>query len=78
MEVLLQPYNMKCDVNIRKNMCANAVLSSGTNMFHEVSERMTKELTTSTPRKNVYANAVLSSARVQIHRVKFSAESAVG
>ena len=36
---------MKCDVNIRKNLYANVVLSSGTNMFQWIFENMTKELT---------------------------------
>jgi actin beta/gamma 1 len=35
---------MKCDVDIRKDLYANIVLSGGTTMFHGVGERMTKEL----------------------------------
>ena len=35
--------NMKCDVYIRKESFANAVLSSGTDVFQEIIERMTKE-----------------------------------
>ena len=36
---------MKCDVDIRKDLHANVVLSSGTAMFAGTGERMTKELT---------------------------------
>jgi len=35
---------MKCDVDIRVNLYANVVLSSGTTMFQEIGERMTKDL----------------------------------
>ena len=35
---------MKSDVNIRKNLYANVVLSSGTKMFQGTVERMTDEL----------------------------------
>ena len=45
----------------RKHTYANAVLSSGVNLFHE----------------NMYAIAVLSSARVWAHGAKLSAQSAV-
>ena len=37
--------NMKCDVDIRKESYAKAVLSSATNMFQRIVERMAKELT---------------------------------
>ena len=37
-------FRMERDVYIRKNMYANAVLSSDTYIFHEVYARMTKEL----------------------------------
>jgi len=40
---------MKCCVNIRKNLYANVVLSSGTNMFQGMVERMTNELTALAP-----------------------------
>merc|ERR1712039_370797 len=36
---------MKCDVDIRKDLCGNVVLSGGTTMFPGIGERMTKELT---------------------------------
>ena len=39
---------MKCDVNIRKNLYVNVVLSSGTTMFQRMWV-MTKELTALTP-----------------------------
>jgi len=35
---------MKCDVDIRKDLYANIVLSGGTTMFPGIGERMTKEL----------------------------------
>ena len=36
---------MKCDVDIRKDLYANVVMSGGTTMFAGIGERMTKELT---------------------------------
>ena len=41
--------NMKCDVYIRKESHAYAVLPSGTNMFPEIFHRMTKEPTALSP-----------------------------
>ena len=35
---------MKCDVDIRKDLYANVMLSGGSTMFQGVDERMTKEL----------------------------------
>jgi len=40
---------MKCDVDIRKDLYANVVLSGGTTMFQGIGERMTKELTALAP-----------------------------
>jgi actin beta/gamma 1 len=40
---------MKCDVDIRKDLYGNIVLSGGTTMFDGISERMTKELTALAP-----------------------------
>jgi len=40
---------MKCDVDIRKDLYANIVLSGGTTMYPGVGERMTKELTALAP-----------------------------
>ena len=40
---------MKCDVDIRKDLYANVVLSGGTTMFPGMGERMTKELTALAP-----------------------------
>eukprot|EP00406_Dinophysis_acuminata_P027464 CAMPEP_0179351936 /NCGR_PEP_ID=MMETSP0797-20121207/75542_1 /TAXON_ID=47934 /ORGANISM="Dinophysis acuminata, Strain DAEP01" /LENGTH=34 /DNA_ID= /DNA_START= /DNA_END= /DNA_ORIENTATION= len=34
---------MKCDVDIRKDLYSNVVLSGGTTMFAGIGERMTKE-----------------------------------
>ena len=40
---------MKCDVDIRKDLYQNIVLSGGTTMFQGIGERMTKELTALAP-----------------------------
>merc|ERR1711964_49966 len=40
---------MKCDVDIRKDLYANVVLSGGTTMFGGIGERMAKELTALAP-----------------------------
>merc|ERR1712232_324159 len=40
---------VKCDVDIRKDLYANVVLSGGTTMFTGIGERMTKELTALAP-----------------------------
>jgi actin beta/gamma 1 len=40
---------MKCDVDIRKDLYANVVLSGGTTMFQGIGERMTKEITALAP-----------------------------
>jgi len=40
---------MKCDVDIRKDLYANIVLSGGTTMFPGIAERMTKELAALAP-----------------------------
>ena len=40
---------MKCDVDIRKDLYANIVLSGGSTMFPGIGERMTKELTALAP-----------------------------
>merc|ERR1712013_289733 len=50
---------MKCDVDIRKDLYANVVLSGGTTMFGGIGERMTKELTALAP-STMKIKAVLS------------------
>jgi len=40
---------MKCDVDIRKDLYANIVLSGGTTMFPGIAERLTKEITALAP-----------------------------
>jgi len=40
---------MKCDVDIRKDLYANIVLSGGTTMFNGIAERLTKEVTSLAP-----------------------------
>merc|ERR1712023_31897 len=42
---------MKCDADIRKDLCANVVLSGGTTMYLGIGERMTKEVTAPPERK---------------------------
>merc|ERR1712146_249519 len=40
---------MKCDVDIRKDLYANTVLSGGTTMYTGIADRMTKEITALAP-----------------------------
>jgi len=40
---------MKCDLDIRKDLYANVVLSGGTTMYEGIGERMTKEVTALAP-----------------------------
>jgi actin-related protein len=40
---------MKCDVDIRKDLYANIVLSGGTTMFDGIADRLTKEITALAP-----------------------------
>jgi len=40
---------MKCDVDIRKDLYGNTVLSGGTTMFEGIAERMQKEITALAP-----------------------------
>merc|ERR1712066_420964 len=40
---------MKCDVDVRRDLFSNVVLSGGTTMFSGIGERMTKELTALAP-----------------------------
>lgn len=40
---------MKCDVDIRKDLYANIVLSGGTTMFPGIAERLHKEMTSLAP-----------------------------
>ena len=41
--------SMKCDVDIRKDLYGNVVLSGGSTMFPGISDRMSKEITTLAP-----------------------------
>merc|ERR1712014_72156 len=56
---------MKTDVDIRKDLYANVVLSGGTTMFQGLAERMTKELTALAPPERKYSvwigGSILSS-----------------
>jgi len=40
---------MKCDIDIRKDLYANIVLSGGTTMYPGIADRMQKEITTLSP-----------------------------
>ena len=40
---------MKCDVDIRKDLYGNVVLSGGTTMFPGIADRMYKEITAHAP-----------------------------
>ena len=40
---------MKCDIDIRKDLYSNIVMSGGTTMFPGIGERMTKEVTSKAP-----------------------------
>jgi len=40
---------MKCDVDIRKDLYANTVMSGGTTMFNQLSDRLQKEMTNLAP-----------------------------
>ena len=40
---------MKCDVDIRKDLYANVVLSGGTTMYSGIADRMSKEITALAP-----------------------------
>jgi actin len=40
---------MKCDVDIRKDLYSNIVLSGGTTMFPGIADRMTKEISSLAP-----------------------------
>merc|ERR1712008_156906 len=43
---------MKCDVDIRKDLYANTVLSGGTTMYPGIADRMQKEITSLAPSTN--------------------------
>ena len=40
---------MKCDIDIRKDLYANIVLSGGTTMYPGIADRMQKEITSLSP-----------------------------
>ena len=50
--VSMKPHNnsiMKCDVDIRKDLYANTVMSGGTTMYPGIADRMQKEITALAP-----------------------------
>uniref|UniRef100_A0A3Q2VL36 Actin, cytoplasmic-like n=1 Tax=Haplochromis burtoni TaxID=8153 RepID=A0A3Q2VL36_HAPBU len=58
---------MKCDVDIRKDLYANTVLSGGTTMYPGIADRMQKEITALAPRAYRYLPAsCLICSRLQI------------
>jgi len=40
---------MKCDVDVRRDLFQNIVLSGGTTMYNGISERLSKEMTSLAP-----------------------------
>jgi len=40
---------MKCDIDVRKDLYSNIVLSGGTTMFTGIAERLSKEVTALAP-----------------------------
>merc|ERR1712157_181294 len=46
---------MKCDVDIRKDLYANTVMSGGTTMFTGIADRVSKEMTTLAPAERKYS-----------------------
>merc|ERR1719232_2260480 len=46
---------MKCDVDIRKDLYANTVLSGGTTMYPGIADRMQKEITALAPSERKYS-----------------------
>jgi len=40
---------MNCDIDVRKELYNNIVMSGGTTMFEGIAERMTKEITKLAP-----------------------------
>ncbi|CAL9098148.1 unnamed protein product [Musa textilis] len=45
----ITPFHMKCDVDIRKDLYGNVVLSGGSTMFPGIADRMSKEITALAP-----------------------------
>merc|ERR1719230_174777 len=45
---------MKCDIDIRKDLYANTVLSGGTTMYPGIADRMQKEITALAPSTTMY------------------------
>jgi len=40
---------MKCDIDVRKDLYANIVMSGGTTMYQGIAERLSKEVTALAP-----------------------------
>merc|ERR1712078_292056 len=60
---------MKCDVDIRKDLYANVVLSGGTTMYSGIADRMSKEITALAPA----SMKVISSRRLSASTASGSA-----
>jgi actin-related protein len=56
---------MKCDVDIRKDLYGNVVLSGGTTMFPGIADRMQKELTALAP--STIKIKILSNIKIALH-----------
>merc|ERR1719473_1493000 len=58
---------MKCDVDIRKDLYANVVLSGGTTMYSGIADRMSKEITALAPASMKVK--IIAPPRAQVLRV---------
>lgn len=57
---------MKCDVDIRKDLYGNVVLSGGTTMFPGIADRMYKEITAHAP-SSMKVKHLLHKIVLQVH-----------
>lgn len=58
---------MKCDMDIRKDLCANVVMSGGSTLFPGIADRMWKELTALLPDMKVTPTLVYLFSAVLKH-----------
>lgn len=62
---------MKCDIDIRKDLYANNVLSGGTTMYPGIADRMQKEITALAPSTMKIKVNIRTTRRLQLKRLKF-------
>merc|ERR1712089_1063 len=53
---------MKCDVDIRKDLYANTVMSGGTTMYPGIADRMQKEITALAPSTSASSSSSFTSS----------------